>query len=300
MTTAPSPSATMTSSGNTAMPPQAIGSCQPTKVRPATEGGAATPEHQIGRPVPSQPTPSRMTPSVTSAATPRFLMRAHRMSPKMPASVTPNASAIAMQPSGISSMAPRVERGDDHDSGVARSSRIGTKRNVKARPTMRSSALKIGLGPCIHVRRMPFFSRMVVIVPVEVARRASAMVLSRVIGGSGWLLADALGPCRAAYKGSRDALPPSREVLRGRVPGGSEARGDHPAVRPGERGDAAHLIVREREVEDGDVLGDALAVARLGNGDDARLLDVPAQHHLGRRLAVPGGDLGDHGRSEER
>jgi hypothetical protein len=185
MTTAPSPSATTTSSGNTATPPQPIGSCQPTKVRPATEGGAATPEHQIGRPVPSQPTPSRMTPSVTSAVTPRFFMRAHRMSPKMPASVTPIESATAMQPSGIASMAPRVERGDDHDSGVARSSRIGTKRRVKAGPTSRSPALKIGVGPCIQVRRMPFLRRIVVIVPVEVARKASARVLSRVIGGSG-------------------------------------------------------------------------------------------------------------------
>jgi hypothetical protein len=54
-----------------------------------------------------------------SAATPRFFMRAHRMSPKMPASVTPMASATAMQPSGIASMAARVEIGFDHDSGVA-------------------------------------------------------------------------------------------------------------------------------------------------------------------------------------
>jgi hypothetical protein len=127
-----------------------------------------------------------MTPSVTRAVTPRFLMRAHRISPKIPASLTPMASATAMQPSGISSMAPRVERGDDHDSGVARSSRMGTKRRVKAGPTMRSSAWKTGLGPCIQVRRRPFLSRMVVIVPVEVARSASARVLSRVMAGSGF------------------------------------------------------------------------------------------------------------------
>ena len=55
----------------------------------------------------------------------------------MPASVTPMASTTAMQPAGMSSMAARVEIGDDQDSGVARSSRAGTKRSVNARPTRR-------------------------------------------------------------------------------------------------------------------------------------------------------------------
>ena len=142
MTTAPSPSATTMSSGNTAVPPQPIGSCQPTKVSPVTEAGAAMPAHQTGKPVEATPTPSRITPSVTSAVTPRLRMRAQRMSPKMPASVTPMASPTAMQPSGMSSIAPLVERGDDQDSGVARSSRTGTKRSVKAGPTTRSPALK--------------------------------------------------------------------------------------------------------------------------------------------------------------
>jgi hypothetical protein len=75
-------------------------------------------------------------------------------------------------------MAARVERGDDQDSGVARSSRAGTKRRVKARPTSRSLALKYGIGPCIQQRRMPFFRSTVVIVAVEAARSASAMALS--------------------------------------------------------------------------------------------------------------------------
>ena len=134
ISTAPSASTTTTSSGNTATPPQPIGSCQLTKVRPATDGGAAVPWHHTGRPVPSTPATSRTTPSVTSAATPRLCMRAHRMSPKMPASVTPMASTTAMHPAGIASIAARVEIGDDQDSGVARSSRAGTKRSVKARP----------------------------------------------------------------------------------------------------------------------------------------------------------------------
>src|SRR6218665_1607848 len=41
MSTAPSRSATITSSGNTATPPQPTGCCQATKVSAATEGGAA-------------------------------------------------------------------------------------------------------------------------------------------------------------------------------------------------------------------------------------------------------------------
>ena len=75
------------------------------------------------------------------------------------------ASATAMQPSGIASMAPRVEIGFDQLSGVARSSRAGTKRSVKAGPTTRSPLLK-GIGPFIQQRRMPFFRSIVVMVPV--------------------------------------------------------------------------------------------------------------------------------------
>jgi hypothetical protein len=130
-------SATITSSGNTATPPQPIGSCHPTNVSPATEGGAAAPAHHTGRFVASTPATSRTTPSVISPATRRLTMRAHRMSPKMPAMVTPIASATAKQPSGMSSIAARVERGLAQLSGVARSSRAGTNRMVKAGPTRR-------------------------------------------------------------------------------------------------------------------------------------------------------------------
>ena len=127
-TTAPSPSATMTSFGITATPPQPIGSCQPTKVRPLTDAGAAAPWHQTGSVVARTPARSRTTPSVTSAATPRFAILAHRMSPKIPAELVPIASTTAIAPSGIASIAARVEVGDAHDAGVARSSRAGTKR----------------------------------------------------------------------------------------------------------------------------------------------------------------------------
>ena len=66
---------------------------------------------------------SRTAPSVTSPATPRCFILPHKMSPKIPASVTPIASATATEPGGISSIAALVERGEDHEAGVARSSR---------------------------------------------------------------------------------------------------------------------------------------------------------------------------------
>jgi hypothetical protein len=106
----------------------------------------------------STPAPSRITPSVTRAATPRLFMRAHRMSPKMPASVTPSASATAITPSGMSSIAPLVERGEDQDSGVARSSRAGTKRSVKARSRSSENFLlgAAGLEPATRRPASPF------------------------------------------------------------------------------------------------------------------------------------------------
>ena len=135
--TAPSSSTTITSPGKTATPPHAIGFCQSTNVKPATDGGAATPLHQTFIPVPRTPAASRTTPSVISAVTPRFTIRAHKMSPKIPASCTPIESTTAIQPAGISSIAARVEMGEAHDSGVAKSSRAGTKRKVNALPTKR-------------------------------------------------------------------------------------------------------------------------------------------------------------------
>ena len=110
---------------------------------------------------------SRTTPSVISAATPRLTMRAQRMSPKMPASVTPMASTTAMQPFGMASIAVRVEIGDDQDSGVARSSRAGTKRSVKAGPTSRGCPGRNGRVPRIQTFRRPFLSSTVVMVAVD-------------------------------------------------------------------------------------------------------------------------------------
>jgi hypothetical protein len=71
------------------------------------------------------------------------------MSPKMPASVSPRASATQMHPAGMSSIAARVERGEAQLSGVARSSLAGTKRSVKAGPTIRRYPPASGFGPRI-------------------------------------------------------------------------------------------------------------------------------------------------------
>ena len=60
----------------------------------------------------------------------------------------------------------------------------------------------------------------------------------------------------------------------------------HPRV---EGVDAGDLVVAELEVEDLDVLCDARGVRRLRDRR-AALLDVPAQHDLGRALAVAFGD----------
>src|SRR5215467_403870 len=99
------------------------------------------------------------------------------MSPKMPASVMPMASTTAMQPAGIASIAVRVEIGDDQDSGVARSSRAGTKRRVKAGPTRRGIPGFSGRAPRIQTFRRPFLSSTVVIVAV--------VILDRVLMASG-------------------------------------------------------------------------------------------------------------------
>src|SRR3979409_2487840 len=87
----------------------------------------------------------------------------------MPASVIPIASTTATQPSGIASIAARVDRGDDQDSGVARSSRIGMKRRVKAAPTTRGKPERNGRQPRNQTLRRPFFSRIVVMVAVDTA-----------------------------------------------------------------------------------------------------------------------------------
>jgi hypothetical protein len=99
-------------------------------------------------------------------------MRAHRMSPKMPASVTPMASTTAMQPAGICSTATRVERGEDQACGLERSSRAGMKRIVKARPATRPCFGPSGAGPRSQTLRKPFLKRMVLMVAVVMAHSA--------------------------------------------------------------------------------------------------------------------------------
>src|ERR1700730_7405363 len=82
-------------------------------------------------------------------------------------------------------MAARVEIGLPQLSGVARSSRAGTKRSVNAGPINRGPPGTSGLGPCIQHRLMPFLSNMVVMVAVVTLRRTSnvaALIESLVVG----------------------------------------------------------------------------------------------------------------------
>jgi hypothetical protein len=61
-----------------------------------------------------------------------------------------------------------VETGELQDSGVARSSRAGTKRNVKAGPTRRFWPGVNGLVPRSQTLRRPFFNSTVVSVAVAI------------------------------------------------------------------------------------------------------------------------------------
>src|SRR6188472_459724 len=70
------------------------------------------------------------------------------------------------------------------------------------------------------------------------------------------------------------------------------------AVARVERIDRTHLRIRQGEVEDVEVLLEALAAHRLGEHDEA-LLQVPAQHDLGRSLLVGGRRILDRGDAEQ-
>ena len=109
---------------------------------------------------------------------PRTFMRAQRISPKIPASVMPMASTTATQPGGMASIAARVEMGELQDSGVARSSRAGTKRNVNAGPTRRFWPGANGLVPRSQTLRRPFFNSTVVSVAVAIAERVAVVFSS--------------------------------------------------------------------------------------------------------------------------
>ena len=89
-------------------------------------------------------------------------------------------------PSGIASIAARVEIGAAQLAGVARSSRTGTKRKVKAGPTRRLPVSpENGIGPLIQQRRMPFFSSIVVMVAVVTFSILAMMSGARLKDASG-------------------------------------------------------------------------------------------------------------------
>src|SRR5256886_6999028 len=90
----------------------------------------------------------------------------------------------------MASIAVRVEIGEDQDSGVARSSRAGTKRSVKAGPTSRGCPGRSGREPRIQTFRKPFLSRTVVMVAVDTCERVAIVsgvrdIEKRTPGGDG-------------------------------------------------------------------------------------------------------------------
>src|SRR3546814_19325358 len=112
-----------------------------------------------------------------------------------------------MQPAGIASMAARVDFGEDQDSGVARSSRAGTKRSVKARPTSLGCPGCSGRVPRIQTLRSPFFSSSVVIVAVDTAASVSTILESRLIEGSVRMAMVRAGGLWLALNASRSEEP---------------------------------------------------------------------------------------------
>ena len=95
----------------------------------------------------------------------------------------------------------------------------------------------------------------------------------------------AIAPCVASE--NRRGLAPHR------CQSGAQAGETMRPCGTGEAEERTHLRFVEGKIEDRDILGDALPVGRFRNGDDAWLLHLPAQEHLGRRLAVPLGDRRD-------
>ena len=110
----------------------------------------------------------------------------------------------------MASIAVRVEIGDDQDSGVARSSRAGTKRSVKAGPTSRGCPGRSGRAPRIQTFRRPFLSRTVVMVAVETRDRVAIASGDRDIekAGSG----GGIGGAHLAGRGHRVKGLPGRSL----------------------------------------------------------------------------------------
>ena len=71
-----------------------------------------------------------------------------------------------------------MEMGEAQLAGVARSSRAGTKRKVKAVPTTRFCPGCLGKAPRSQTLRRPFFNRTVVSVAVAIAERVAVVFSS--------------------------------------------------------------------------------------------------------------------------
>src|SRR5262245_33521503 len=117
---------------------------------------------------------SRTAPSVTRPTAPSWIARIAKMSPIVPASVSLRASITSTSPGCSDSIAARcvLSRGAYVST---RSSRTGTNRNVRARPTIRCPGL-IGDNPDMNVVRTPRLCN--IAVSVAVATDASLRLVS--------------------------------------------------------------------------------------------------------------------------
>jgi hypothetical protein len=100
-------------------------------------------------------------------ALPRRVFHSHTQNVSINARIGyPIASTTTMHPFGMASIAARVERGDEQDSGVARSSGIGMNRMVNAGPASRGEPGRNGRQPRVQTLRRLFFSRIAEMVAV--------------------------------------------------------------------------------------------------------------------------------------
>ena len=167
-------------------------------------------------------------------------------------------------------MANRVDFVDDRDSGVARSSRPGKKRIVKARPTIRGELGSSNRTPRSQTLRNPLFRSAIVTVAVE--KDVKAACASSFISEPPAISSD------ARYKAAVDPDQRSRDVGR---------------LNAGEKGDDARVFLRPPVAAHRDIGGaasrDLFDGSALPRG--SRLVE---RRHSRRRDAARSDDIDRH------
>ena len=125
-----------------------MGTCRSAAWWATNDAGADGAPEKMGKLNLAHSATSRMPPSMTKAATLRILSRATRISPAIPALVSPRQSMQITEPAGASSMARRCGlSGLLTRSTMVMSSRMGMKRTVKAGPTNRRALGVTAVNP---------------------------------------------------------------------------------------------------------------------------------------------------------